>query len=160
MTDPKSDQRPMLLLDIDGVLSPFGAGPPPGFNREAFGECEVVWSARHREWLAALSSLFELVWATTWEHSANGAMSPVLGLGQLPVIEFDRGSGDTWKLASVQEFVADQPMAWIDDDLYLDAFTWAREREAPTLLIRTSSSVGMTGDHFEQLLAFAKDLDS
>ena len=155
MTDPKFDQRPMLLLDIDGVLSPFGAGPPPGFNREAFGEYEVVWSAQHREWLAELSSLFQLVWATTWEHSANEAMSPVLGLGQLPVIEFDRGSGDTWKLPSVQEFIADQPMAWIDDDLYIDAFAWAREREAPTLLIRTSSSVGMTADHFEQLLAFA-----
>lgn len=100
------------------------------------------------------------MWATTWEHSANEAMSPVLGLGQLPVIEFDRGSGDTWKLPSVQEFVSDHAMAWVDDGLYIDAFTWAREREEPTLLIRTSSSVGMTADHFDQLLVLAKRVDS
>lgn len=154
-TDPTPVKKAYLLLDIDGVLSPFGAGPPPGFTRQSIGEYEVIWSKQHQQWLAQLSLIFELVWATTWEHTANESMSPVLGLPELPVIEFNRGSGDTWKLPSVQEFVADQPMAWIDDDLYIDAFTWAREREAPTLLIRPGSSVGMTADHFEQLLAFA-----
>ncbi len=157
--DPTPDPKPYLLLDIDGVLSPFGAGPPPSFARQSVGEYEVVWSTNHLQWLAQLSPIFELVWATTWEHSANEAMSPVLGLPELPVIEFNRGSGETWKLPSVQQFVADRPAAWIDDDLYLDAFAWARDRAAPTLLIRTSSSVGMTADHIEQLQAFAKSLN-
>ncbi len=147
--------KPLLLLDIDGVLSPFGGGPPPGFKRETVGSYEVIWSPQHRDWLLQLSQSFQLVWATTWEHSANEAMSPILQLGQLSVIEFDRGTGDTWKLPSVQEFVGNRPAAWIDDDLYLDAHEWARQRDAPTLLIRTSSSVGLTKAHVDQLQTFA-----
>jgi hypothetical protein len=159
ITDPTTGPKPYLLLDIDGVLSPFGAGPPPGFTRQVIGEYEVIWSAQHQQWLAQLSPIFELVWATTWEHAANEAMSPVLRLPELPVIEFNRGRGDTWKLPSVQQFIASRPAAWIDDDLYLDAFTWARDRAAPTLLIRPSSSVGMTADHIEPHLDFADSLN-
>lgn len=148
--------KPLLLLDIDGVLSPFGGGLPPGFIHETIGSDEVIWSKQHRDWLFQLSQDFELVWATTWEHSANESMSPILELGQLAVIEFDRGTGDTWKLPSVQGFIGNRPAAWIDDDLYLDAHKWADHRDAPTLLIRTSSSVGLTKEHVDQLKTFAE----
>ena len=130
----------------------------PWFRPRDIGNYEVVWSANHREWLGELTEFYELVWATTWEHSANESMAPILGLPELPVIEFERGSGDTWKLESVRSFVTDRPFAWIDDDLFLDAFSWARNRDAPTLLLRTSSSVGMTLEHHEALLAFGKGL--
>lgn len=138
------------------MLSPFGGGLPPGFNRATIGSCEVIWSEQRRDWLLDLTSQFELVWATTWAHSANESMSPILELGQLAVIEFDRGTGDIWKLPSVQEFIGNRPAAWIDDDLYLDADEWADERDKPTLLIRTSSSVGLTKEHVDQLLTFAQ----
>lgn len=146
--------KPLLLLDIDGVFSPFGAGPPPGYQRTQLGDYEVVWNPLHVEWLAELAALFDFVWATTWEHDANQALSPILGLPELPVIEFERGTGDTWKLPSVREFVDHRVMAWIDDDLYLDAFAWAKERAEPTLLVRTRSSVGMTRDDVEELMSF------
>lgn len=56
-----------------------------------------------------------------------------------PVIEFDRDSEDTtWKLPDVRRFVGDRPVAWIDDDLWEDAFEWAEERSSATLLIRVA----------------------
>ena len=83
-------------------------------------------------------------------------MSPILELGQLAVIEFNRGTVDTWKLPSVQEFIGNRPAAWIDDDLYLDAHKWADERHEPTLLVNASSSVGLTKEHVGQLKTFAE----
>ena len=82
------NSKPLLLLDVDGVLFPFrNASPPPGYLLVESAESTVWIKASHGEALRNLSSLFELVWATTWEHKANQIIGPALGLDQLPVIE-------------------------------------------------------------------------
>lgn len=151
--------RPQLLLDVDGVLNPTGGGVLRGFERTMINGYELRWSPQHRLWFEELASLFDLVWATTWEHHANQALSPLLGLPQLPVIEFDRPSdADTKKLPAVQLWVGDRPFAWVDDHLYPDAFEWAVERISPALLIRPASSIGMTEAHVDELRSFADSL--
>src|SRR6185437_2957889 len=60
--------RPLLLLDVDGVLSPLGGAVPPGYARHRTDRYDVVVSQRHSEWLRSLTPLFELTWATTWDH--------------------------------------------------------------------------------------------
>lgn len=103
-----------------------------------------------------LGTVQEIVWATTWGHRANAAISPLLGLGTLPVIEFDRGrAGDTWKLPNLSEFAGDRAAAWVDDELFGDARSWAEHRDAPTLLVRTMSTVGLTEIHVAELEGFA-----
>jgi len=42
----------------------------------------------HSAWLRELSGVYDLIWATTWEHDANKHIAPRLGLPPLPVVEF------------------------------------------------------------------------
>lgn len=151
--------RPYLLIDVDGVLNPFGWGVrPDGFSRHQLMGYEVWLSPRHGLWLNQLATWFDLVWATTWQHDAPRLIAPILELPtDLPVIERSQGAADeTWKLHDVERFVGNRPIAWVDDDLWGDAFDWADRRNAPTLLIRTLSSVGLTEQDVWRLEAFGR----
>ena len=117
------------------------------------------------EVLAELGRCYELAWATAWEDHANLLLAPALGLAALPVVRFadpapdevgSRFAGRTWKLASVQRFGADRPLAWIDDDLHPDAYAWAAKRLVPTKLITTDPGRGITDRDIRALLAFAR----
>jgi hypothetical protein len=66
--------RPVLLLDIDGVLNPFAAAHcPAGYTEyDLFpGEEPVRLCRSHGEWIAELTGPFEVIWASAWGRSAN-----------------------------------------------------------------------------------------
>jgi hypothetical protein len=113
------------------------------------------------ESLLALSDEYELVWCTGWEEKANDYLPFALGLpGPLPLIAFDgvaRPPAAYWKLAGIDAYAgADRPLAWIDDAHDPRCADWARSRAAPTLLLATDPAVGLTRDHVQQLLAWAR----
>lgn len=157
--DATASGRPLLLVDVDGVLQPVGRSVPPGFERFVSDESEVVLCRQHGVWLTHLASTFDLVWATTWGATANGAIGARLGLPELPHLELtDLPRAGTRKLAAVQAYSGDRAVAWIDDELYEDAEAWAAARSAPTLLRRTASGVGFTHADVRALEAFASGL--
>ncbi len=153
--------RPLLLLDVDGVLMPTGTSVPPGFERHVGDDYEVVVSHEHGVWLRQLAGLFDLVWATSWGASAPRIFGGLLQLPPMPVVELRHLVRDgTPKLPDVSSFVGERALAWVDDELFEDAFEWAANRRAPTLLIRASGSKGLSRENFDQLLAFAQQVTS
>ncbi len=156
------DPRPVLLVDVDGVLNPWCAeGCPPGFSSYDFFSGErVLLSPAHGELLTSLAFAYQLVWATAWEHNANRLICPVLDLPELPVIEFPLDGRDLYfrKLPAVIEAVGQRPCAWIDDEHWPDHYSWARRRGVPTLIVDVNPAEGLTGDAAAQLAGWAADL--
>jgi len=157
-----ADPRPVLLVDVDGVLNPWLATDcPPGFGEYDFFPGErVLLSPGHGELLLSLALAYELVWATAWEHRANQLICPVLELPELPVIEFPLDGRDLHfrKLPAVIEAVGDRPCAWIDDEHRPDHYDWAARRDVPTLIIDIDPARGLTKDVVGRLAQWAEAL--
>ena len=101
--------RPILAVDVDGVISLFGFEEPPDRSRARF---ELIDGMVHcislgaGERLRRLAEHYELVWATGWEDRANDTCPGILGLPELPVVNFDGAAqfGTAhWKLGPLAE---------------------------------------------------------
>jgi hypothetical protein len=160
--DVKTNEQPLLLLDVDGVVCPLGEAA----NDQIAIAGTYVSLSHHRllpVWLAELANAFELVWATTWEDDANAILSPLLGLPDLPVIGFRGtivGPGETVKLPPVRRFVGDRAFAWVDDRLGVDAIAWAAHRPVATFLRDIDPATGLTRRDIDALLEFARRLEN
>ena len=153
--------RPVLAVDVDGVISLFGFEGPLD---QAGGRFHLIDGVAHcisdvaGEQLRRLSQIYELIWATGWEDRANDHLPLLLGIdGDLPCLRFDgraRFGTAHWKLDALGEYAGDRPLAWVDDSLDESCYDWAREREAPTLLVPTDSDIGITEEHTEKLLGW------
>jgi hypothetical protein len=159
-----NEERPVLALDVDGVISLFGFDGPleevPGRFHLIDGIAHCISEAAG-PLLARLGEVYELVWATGWEARANDHLPLILGLpGELPYLRFDgraRFGTAHWKLEALDEYAGDRPLAWIDDSFDDSCYEWGDERTAPTLLVPTASDVGITDAHAEALLAWARE---
>lgn len=186
------NRQPILAVDVDGVISLFGFDAPPPPSTVAWhlidGTPHCI-SLAAGERLGRLTATFELVWATGWQDRANDRLPQVIGIGPLPVIEFDlpdRSAGhDTgraparpspgpatgpgagsiaghWKLEALDRFAAGRAIAWIDDSLDQSCFEWAERREVaglPTLLAPTKPELGIEEGHVAALESWARGLD-
>jgi hypothetical protein len=160
-----ASKRPILFLDVDGVISLFGfdhTSSPPGTFHSIDGIPHCIGSSCGPR-LARLAERFELVWATGWEEKANEYLPHLLELpGELPVLTFDGRAvfgSSHWKLEAMDEYAGDRPAAWIDDNLDERCVRWAARRGAPTLLVETEAHSGIGDEHVEQLLGWADELE-
>lgn len=156
MTSP----RPLLLLDVDGVLNPYAAAAcPPGYaEHELFpGEEAVRVCAAHGRWLAELATAFELVWATAWGEEANRLLAPLLRIPELPVIGFPPVPfRPRDKVPAIAGYAGPRPLAWIDDEFTAEARAWAGGRSAPTLLVGADPAEGLTRSAVDRCLRWAE----
>jgi hypothetical protein len=150
---------PILFLDVDGPLLPFGDGVPgtPGLAR---------LDPMHGPWLAALPC--ELAWATTWMDEANAHLAPLLGLPELPVATWpddpeteaaDARAGLHWKTRGLVTLAAGRPFAWVDDELSEADRTWVAQHHGEALLHRVNPRHGLTDADYLELDTWLRAYD-
>jgi len=170
--------KPLLMVDIDGVISLFGfpadrsAGAPwdPGLaGRNATeGSLHTIEGIPHylsrtaAVHLLGLAQDFDLVWASGWEEKAEEHLPRLLGLpAGLPFLRFERSPGRSnahWKLAAIDEHAGSRALAWIDDAFNDECHAWAQERAAATLLVQTAPERGLTSREASLLSEWARGL--
>ncbi|MEO3799475.1 HAD domain-containing protein [Nonomuraea sp. B1E8] len=150
--------KPLLLLDVDGVLNPMGR-PTPGYRRYRCtigGEVYTVHlNPRHGRRLLdlAIATGSELAWATTWEQHANDWIAPRIGLPSLPVIPLTTDPpsehGEMFKTPHVAAYAGRRPFVWFDDQVWAEDENYLRVRQGLTdfLLIHVDPMRGLTSRH-------------
>ena len=154
---------PLLLVDVDGVISLFGFAPgepPPG--RFTVVDGLPHWLSEHAGIrLQRLTRSFESVWCTGWEERTGEHLPRLLGLDCAPFPHltfagFADDPGRHWKLDAIDAYAGtDRALAWIDDGHDERTREWADARPGPTLLVRTDPAVGITEEHVAELEAWA-----
>ncbi|MET7439076.1 hypothetical protein ACWERY_12160 [Streptomyces sp. NPDC004082] len=160
--------RPLLFLDVDGPLNPYAAGP----RRPPEGYTTILVALRPgrplRVWLhpghgrALLGLGFDLCWATTWMDAANRWIAPVVGLPELPYVDFgdtlltERPDGVHRKTEAILTYAGRRPFAWVDDEQSpADTAYVAARHPGPALLHHVNPRTGLREGDFETLARFA-----
>jgi hypothetical protein len=157
--------KPLLLVDIDGVISLFGGSANAAGLAERAGSFHSIdgmphfLSATAAAHLLDLQRHFELVWCSGWEEKANEHLPHLLGLPpSLPFLRFDRHVGHAnahWKLGAIDAYAGTRALAWIDDAFNDACHAWAEARPARTLLVQTNPERGLTAAEARLLAQWA-----
>lgn len=155
-------RKPVILLDIDGVLNPSAR---PG----AVGERPMLrLSNEKRTLVRRLARSGRIAWVSTWPADMVAGLEAQLELNTEPVrvtLVFRQADRDvpTPKLRSVQRWLARMEAAgeadwdsvvWIDDVLGPDALAWAEAHVQPVYLVQPDPTGGLTEEHVERVEAF------
>lgn len=172
--------KALCFLDVDGPLNPWMAKPekrpagytthrmkPPSLFDRYPGKPRAYVKAL-RVWLnpdhgpALLTLGLDLVWGTTWMGEARDFIAPVLGLPDLPYVDFgndleaDPGDGLHWKTKPLLAYAGDRPFCWVDDEITdRDRAYVAAHHPAPALLHWVDPRRGLLEDDFTTLATFA-----
>jgi len=168
-----SGDRPILLLDVDGVLNAASLHLPEGWRRGTFNGYVLSWdptiTARLRE--LHESGRVEIQWLTTWTTDADRLLAEPMELprGLKTHARADTaptgflgplaGRSGWWKLdaaRAVAETEPDRRIVWIDDDLAqqaADTGEWLAAHPH-VLVVAPELYVGLTHEQLDEIEAW------
>lgn len=134
---PEYPQRPLVFLDIDGVIN--WSPAPLHLDRETrkvlYQELRLsgdrLWAnIRLPYWMPKLvnhlTDVAEVVWLTAWQEAANPLIAPVLGIRPLPtLVEGTQRRDVYWKSPTmrpiaIQAHKRGREVMWIEDFGFVD----------------------------------------
>ena len=193
-----NSQRPLFLLDIDGVTNAFDGWvfaedewmtrtfdkpykrreAPEGYRADIANGYNLLIPEQLGAWMTELEAAgFDCVHSTMWVENVY-QFAEVAGYGSewqfIPFHDWHkdgawRSAGMTglgvggYKHLGLAEVTEGVPAVVIDDDLGEVNYQWAAERNAagiPTLLIQPDPRVGITREHVDQVLEFARQFET
>jgi hypothetical protein len=158
---PQTGEKPVLLIDVDGVLLTIGADPPDGWESVPGKEC-FFYNPQHGAWLRPLQALTASYYMTSHRSQAHDNIGRRLGLDEVPYvnyIKFEKDNHDLEQLnqdrrAAFEYCFPSRAVAWIDDEFTNFDRTWAAERNeqvSPTLLVQPETEYGLQEHHIETI---------
>ena len=148
-------QKPILFLDVDGVLNCFDEANGTLIHEGSPERACVPWQMSDK--LKVLNDRFDIVWATAWFGSANAAFKEFLPIKEAyPFLQWRQH-----KLTEILKYANGRPWAWADDDIQfeLDDLGWDRDRMIPdnAFLLDVAPNVGLGWKDVTALVMFAED---
>ncbi|KUN84149.1 hypothetical protein [Streptomyces griseoruber] len=165
---PGHAELPLLFLDVDGTVLPYGGAQVPSTPQgwDAWEDVSNPQLARidlgHGPRLLALPCV--LMWATAWMAKANEVIAPLLGLPALPVAGLpqapmaDEAGVLHWKTRALVRLAAGRPFVWVDDEITdLDHAWVSTHHQGRALLHRVDSGTGLTAADLAALEAWLRE---
>jgi hypothetical protein len=170
---PPTDDVPILLLDVDGVLNAARVDLPEGWRRGTFNGFVLSWDPTVTARLRGLheSGRVEIQWLTTWTTNADRLLAEPMGLPRglktharedaAPTGFLGRLDGESgwWKLDLAREVAEAEPdrrIIWIDDDLARQAADTGQWLAAHShvLVVAPDLFAGLTHEQLDEIEAW------
>lgn len=159
--------KPIILLDIDGVLNPV-ASPADGGAADGGDRPKLTLDPEKSALVRKLAALGRIAWVSTWPADLVAGLESQLHLEVEPlraviVLRPDDDDQPTPKLRSVTRWLARMDalgeadwdsVVWIDDVLGADAREWAHGYTRPVLLEKPTPDVGLAEVHVVAVAVF------
>ena len=162
--------RPLILVDVDGVLNPARSHAlgyrghwvfPGGLAHR------LLLNPSHGPMLTELAGVAgaELVWASYWRNRANTWVAPRVGLPSLRFVPIPprwrpptRSTPGSWKARHVALWVGQTPFVWFEDDADAVSRLAGQPGLGRHLMVKVDPVTGLTSSHVEHARAWLDDL--